>query len=107
MRAESSRGAACLMSAPPKIHIERMMYRSSIAVAGESAASYALIKLIPAVGGGGVLGLNLALVLDVSGAMSEDDGTGIGRVKRFQDAARSPIPKLKPTDALATVASAR
>ena len=42
------------MNAPPKIHIERMMYRSSIAVAGESAASYALIKLIPAGGGGGV-----------------------------------------------------
>ena len=30
-----------------KIHIERMMHRNSIAVQGESAASYALIKLIP------------------------------------------------------------
>ena len=32
----------------PKIHIERMMHRNSIAVTGESAASYALVKLIPA-----------------------------------------------------------
>ena len=29
-----------------KIHIERMMHRTSIAVAGESVASYALLKLI-------------------------------------------------------------
>ncbi len=32
---------------PAKIHIERMMHRNSIAVRGESAASYALVKLIP------------------------------------------------------------
>ena len=32
---------------PAKIHIERMMHRNSIAVPGESAASYALVKLIP------------------------------------------------------------
>jgi hypothetical protein len=31
----------------PCIHIERMLHRSSIAVAGESAAGYALVKLIP------------------------------------------------------------
>ena len=30
-----------------KIHIERMMHRNSIAVLGDSAASYALVKLIP------------------------------------------------------------
>ena len=29
------------------IHIERMMHRKSIAVLGESAATYALVKLIP------------------------------------------------------------
>src|SRR5205807_7849315 len=74
--------------------------------AGESAASYALIKLTPAGGGGGVLGLNLALVLDVSGSMYEEDGTGISRLKRVQDAARSAIQKLKPTDTLALVAFA-
>ena len=31
-----------------KIHVERMMHRNSIAIAGETAASYALVKLIPA-----------------------------------------------------------
>jgi Ca-activated chloride channel family protein len=93
------------MSAAPKIHIERMMYRSSIAVAGESSASYALVKLIPT-GGGASLGVNLALVLDVSGSMYEEDGTGVSRLKRVQDAARSAIQKLKPTDTLAIVAFA-
>jgi Ca-activated chloride channel family protein len=90
-----------------KIHIERMMYRSSIAVAGESAASYALIKLIPAgAAGGKPLGLNLALVLDVSGSMYEEDGTGISRLRRVQDAAVNAIGKLKPEDTLAVVAFA-
>src|SRR5438067_5857910 len=95
------------MSAPPKIHIERMMYRSSVAVAGESAASYALIKLIPAGGGAGMApALNLALVLDVSGSMYEEDGTGISRLKRIQDAAIAGVQKLKPTDTLTIVAFA-
>src|SRR5262245_2930787 len=90
-----------------KIHIERMMYRSSIAVAGETAASYALVKLIPT-GGGATkpLGLNLALVLDVSGSMYEEDGTGISRLKRIQDAARGAIQMLKPDDSLAIIAFA-
>jgi Ca-activated chloride channel family protein len=90
-----------------KIHIERMMHRSSIAITGESAASYALLKLIPA--GDAVqkpLGLNLALVLDVSGSMYEEDGTGISRLKRIQNAAHSAIQKLKPEDTLAIVAFA-
>src|SRR3989454_12691325 len=90
-----------------KIHIERMMHRNSIAVSGESAASYALIKLIPS--GGAVskaMGLNLALVLVVSGSMYEEDGTGISRLKRIQDAARSAIEKLKPDDTMAIVAFA-
>jgi Ca-activated chloride channel family protein len=90
-----------------KIHIERMMYRSSIAVPGDSAASYALIKLIPQGGGGArALGLNLALVLDVSGSMYEEDGTGISRLKRIQQAATAAIQKLKPDDTLAIVAFA-
>ncbi len=72
-----------------KIHVERMMHRNSIAVAGESVASYALIKLIPTGLGpaGQAMGLNVALVLDVSGSMYEEDGTGISRLKRIQDAA--------------------
>jgi Ca-activated chloride channel family protein len=90
-----------------KIHIERMMYRTSIAVAGESAASYALVKLIPAGGGAAqALGLNLALVLDVSGSMYEEDGTGISRLKRIQQAATAAIQKLNPSDTLALVAFA-
>src|SRR5262249_40951646 len=83
-------------------------HRKSIAVQGDSAASYALLKLIPS-GEGGVsksLGLNLALVLDVSGSMYEEDGTGISRLKRIQDAALSAIQKLKPDDSLAVVAFA-
>jgi Ca-activated chloride channel homolog len=89
-----------------KIHIERMMYRSSIAVAGESAASYALIKLIPAGSGTKPLDLNLALVLDVSGSMYEEDGTGISRLKRIQDAAIAGIDKLKPDDTISIIAFA-
>jgi Ca-activated chloride channel family protein len=90
-----------------KIHIERMMYRSSIAVMGESAASYALIKLIPAGGGASVpIGLNLALVLDVSGSMYEEDGTGISRLKRVQDAAHKAIQSLKPDDMMSIIAFA-
>src|SRR5437763_3154418 len=93
---------------PAKIHVERMMYRSSIAVRSETAASYALLKLIPA-GDAMVtksLGLNLALVLDVSGSMYEEDGTGISRLKRIQDAALASLEKLKPDDTLAIVAFA-
>lgn len=91
-----------------KIHVERMMHRSSIAVAGESAASYALIKLIPSGLGGASksMGLNLALVLDMSGSMYEEDGTSISRLKRVQDAALAAIQKLKPDDTLTIVAFA-
>ena len=92
-----------------KIHVERMMHRNSIAVAGESAASYALIKLIPTglgTGSGKPMGLNLALVVDVSGSMYEEDGTGISRLKRVQDAAIAAIQKLKPDDTLAIIAFA-
>src|SRR5438105_43245 len=91
-----------------KIHVERMMHRNSIAVAGESAASYALIKLIPSGLGQASkpMGLNLALVLDVSGSMYEEDGTGISRLKRIQDAAVAAIQKLKPDDTMTVVAFA-
>jgi Ca-activated chloride channel family protein len=90
-----------------KIHIERMMHRKSIAVAGETAATYALVKLIPSGGGASVpMGLNLALVLDVSGSMYEEDGTGISRLQRVQDACINAIQSLKDTDTLAIVAFA-
>jgi len=92
-----------------KIHIERMMHRNSIAVAGESAVSYALVKLIPSGlgdGQGKPMGLNLALALDVSGSMYEEDGTGVARLKRVQDAAVAAIQKLKPEDTMTIVAFA-
>jgi Ca-activated chloride channel family protein len=90
-----------------KIHIERMMHRNSIQVLGETAATYALIKLIPSGGAGAKpMGLNLALVVDVSGSMYEEDGTGISRLKRVQDAATSAIQKLNPDDSLAIIAFA-
>ncbi len=91
-----------------KIHIERMMHRNSIAVTGESAASYALIKLIPSglAAAAKPMGLNLALVLDVSGSMYEEDGTGISRLRRIQDAAVNAIQMLKPDDTMSVVAFA-
>ncbi len=89
----------------PRIHIERMMYRSSIAVMGESAASYALIKVIPT-GLGASLALNLALAVDVSGSMYEEDGTGISRLRRVQDAALAALNYLKPADTLSLIAFA-
>ncbi len=83
------------------------MYRNSIAVPGETAASYALVKLIPSgLGENQPLPLNLALVLDVSGSMYEEDGTGKSRLSRIQQAARAAIQKLKPDDTLAIVAFA-
>ncbi len=58
-----------------KIHIERMMYRGSIAVAGESAASYALVKLIPsAEGGSEPLGLTPMIIIRDSSRCSMANG---------------------------------
>jgi Ca-activated chloride channel family protein len=91
---------------PPKIHLERMMHRNVVTVRGDSAASYALIKLIPTGEGQSGLNLNLALVLDVSGSMYEEDGTNISRLRRVQDAAVAALGKLQPTDTLALVAFA-
>jgi Ca-activated chloride channel family protein len=90
-----------------KIHIERLMHRSSIAVAGESAASYSLIKLVPSGNEGtNSLPLSIALVIDVSGSMYEEDGLGMSRLKRIQQAALAAMAKLKPEDTLALVAFA-
>jgi Ca-activated chloride channel homolog len=91
------------------IHIERMTHRSSIAATGESATAYFLLKLIPGglVGAVRPTGLNLALALDVSGSMYEEDGTGVSRLQRVQDAAIAAILKLRPQDTLAIVAFAQ
>ena len=93
---------------PPMIHIERMMHRNTVSVKGESAASYALVKLIPSGGGGNrTLNLNVALALDVSGSMYEEDGTGVNRLKRVQQAALRALDKLRPSDRLAIIAFAQ
>src|SRR5262249_13561533 len=90
-----------------KIHIERMMHRNSIAVAGETAATYALLKLIPSGGGASApMALNIALALDVSGSMYEEDGTSVSRLKRVQDAAVNAMGQLKPDDNLSIIAFA-
>src|SRR5262252_2166638 len=90
---------------PAKIHIERMMYRNSVSVPGDSAASYALVKLIPSSDASlAPLGLNLAIVLDVSGSMYEEDGTGKGRLKRVQEAALAGIRRLRTDDVISIIA---
>lgn len=48
---------------PPCIHVERMMHRQSMAVLGDSAACYTLVKLIPGGLGNGVRALRLNLAL--------------------------------------------
>ncbi|MBI3760526.1 MAG: VWA domain-containing protein, partial [Chloroflexi bacterium] len=45
-------------------------------------------------------------VLDVSGSMYEEDGTGIARLKRIQEAAIAALAQLKPEDSLTIVAFA-
>jgi Ca-activated chloride channel family protein len=93
------------MSAP-RLVLERMMHRQSIAVPGESLASYALLKAVPAGEGPATLPLTLALCIDVSGSMYWGDGTGKSRLDRVRDAATAAIAKLKPTDRIALIAFA-
>jgi Ca-activated chloride channel homolog len=89
------------------IHLERMMHRSSIAVPGATCVSHALVKVIPTgASTASRLSLNLALALDVSGSMYEQDGTGMSRLQRVQQAATGAIAKLKREDTLAIVAFA-
>lgn len=90
-----------------RLYLERMMHRDSIAVRGESAASYALIKLIPHCGTTAPPPLVLALVIDVSGSMYEEDGTGQSRLRRVQEAVSSALSLLRETDRLALIAFGR
>ena len=95
------------VSMSASIHVERTMHRSSIAVAGESAACYALIKILPARDETAPpLPINLALVLDVSGSMYEEDGVGVSRLDRLKDAMCTALTKLRPKDNVAVVAFA-
>ncbi|MBO0699499.1 MAG: VWA domain-containing protein [Zavarzinella sp.] len=91
------------MSAP-RLVLERMMHRQSIAVPGESMATYALLKLIPASDGPAGIPLTLALCIDISGSMYWGDATGKSRLDRVRDAAMAAVAKLKPTDRLALIA---
>jgi Ca-activated chloride channel homolog len=93
------------MSAP-RLVLERMMHRQSIAVPGESIASYALLKAVPADGGPASLPITLALCIDISGSMYWADGTGKSRLDRVRDAATAAVAKLKPTDRIALIAFA-
>ena len=91
------------MSAP-RLVLERMMHRQSVAVPGESLASYALLKLVPSAEGPAALPITLALCIDISGSMYWGDGTGKSRLDRVRDAATAAVAKLKPTDRLALIA---
>lgn len=91
------------MSAP-RLVLERMMHRQSIAVPGESLASYALLKAVPAGDGVVTLPLTLALCIDISGSMYWGDGTGKSRLDRVREAATAAIAKLKPTDRIILIA---
>jgi Ca-activated chloride channel homolog len=92
------------MSSPASLVLERMLHRQSIAVPGESLATYALLKLIPTGESVVALPMTLALCIDVSGSMYWGDGTGKPRLDRVREAAIAAIGKLKPTDRLALVA---
>jgi Ca-activated chloride channel homolog len=91
------------MSAP-RLVLERMMHRQSVAVPGESLATYALLKVIPSGDGHAALPITLALCIDISGSMYWGDGTGKSRLDRVREAATAAIAKLKPTDRIALVA---
>jgi Ca-activated chloride channel family protein len=91
------------MSAP-RLVLERMMHRQSIAVPGESMASYALLKVVPAGEDAAGLPITLALCIDISGSMYWGDGTGKSRLDRVREAAAAAIGKLKPTDRIALIA---
>jgi Ca-activated chloride channel family protein len=88
----------------PRLVLERMMHRQSIAVPGESIASYALLKVVPAAEGSVSLPVTLALCIDISGSMYWADGTGKSRLDRVRDAATAAVAKLKPTDRIALIA---
>ncbi len=87
----------------PRLVLERMMHRQSLAVPGESMATYALLKVVPTGEPDAGPPLTLALCIDVSGSMYWGDGTGKSRLDRVRDAATAAIAKLKPTDRIAVV----
>lgn len=85
----------------PRLLLERMMHRQSVAVPGDSIASYALLKLIPTGENVATLPLSLVLCVDISGSMYWADGVGKSRLDRVREAASEAVTKLKPTDRVA------
>jgi serine/threonine protein kinase len=94
-------------SKPSPLLLSAAMHRTSIAVPATATPSYALVKMAAAAPSGGKrLDVNLALVCDVSGYMYEEDGTGVCRLKRIQQAAKTALDMLKPDDTVAIIAFA-
>src|SRR5262245_31903471 len=93
-------------SAVPRLIVERLMLRQAIAVPGDSMASYALLKLIPTPGTVPGPPLHVALALNVSGSMYEQDGTGQTRLDRVRQAIVEELPLLRPADRISVIAFA-
>lgn len=89
---------------PAPLRLRGLMHRPTVAVTGESLATYALLWLEPPDIRPRPVPLNLALVLDLSGSMYETDGTGRSRRQRLQDALRAVLDRLRPEDRLSLIA---
>lgn len=88
-----------------KLRVEQWIDRTSLQVAGRSHVSFALLKLIPAREPvRAAIGLDLTLVLDVSGSMQENDDTGKSRLERVQNAVIEALDRLRPDDKLTLIA---
>ena len=91
----------------PHLAVESLLHLQSLAADDDWTDTYALLTLIPLVTAAERnRNLNVALVLDVSASMYEEDGTGVSRLSRVQEAVHSAIQKLKPEDHLSIVAFA-
>jgi hypothetical protein len=91
---------------PLRLNILRSVDRNPVRVPAEGATLYGLIKLLPT---GDLLQRirrGYVLVLNVSGAMYRQDGTGRSRLRRVQDAAIAMLSQLSPGDQVAVVAYA-
>src|SRR5262245_61697020 len=93
-------------STVPRLHVERLMLRPSIAVHGESMATYALVKVIPGRGASPSPPLHVSLAINVSGSMYEEDGTGQTRLQRVRQALIDSLQLLRPSDRVSLVAFA-
>ena len=80
------------------------MHRQTIAVPGDSLATYALLKLVPALSQRSPAAVHVAIAVDVSRSMLDDDGTGSSRLDRVRAAIASGLTRLRGTDRVAIVA---